>query len=135
MPPLRDSALAALAGASVIAFAYAGGRRAGLTTHDLARRIAPQNVVLGRAGQLLVGGMACAPATAAGGPALGAAAGAIAGLASVRGRPAAPPGAVLVAIGAHASGGAVAGLVARRLGERRDRRDRRAQVHADELRR
>jgi hypothetical protein len=127
MPTPFERAAGAFAGACAIGLVYRCGRRTGLTSADLARRVAPDNALAGRAAQLAAGSLACAPAAAAGGLARGAATGLLAGLVSVGRRPS--PGAALVAIVAHAIGGGVAGLVTRQLG------DRRAQVGADQLRR
>jgi hypothetical protein len=48
----------AIAGATAIGLAYAAGRRYGLTRADIARTLAPDNPVAGRAAQLALGTLA-----------------------------------------------------------------------------
>jgi hypothetical protein len=103
---------AAAAGALAIAAVYGAARGLGLTRVDLALRLAPGRPARGRVVQLAAGSAACLPAAATG----SARRGAVAGLAAAT-LPAA--GArrrsdVIVALAAHAAGGAVAGRLARR---------------------
>src|SRR5204862_692554 len=106
MPRIRPSGAeltGALAGAVVIAIAYAAGRKCGLTRSDLARTLAPDRPAAGRAAQLAMGTLASLPGARCSTPARALAGGAALGtLASRNGRP--------FSAGAHA----LAALVAQR---------------------
>jgi hypothetical protein len=85
--PTRAEMTGALAGAVAIAAAYAAGRRQGLTRSDLARSLAPEHPLAGRAAQLALGALAALPGARASSPARALAAGAALGaLASRDGR-------------------------------------------------
>jgi hypothetical protein len=103
---------AALAGAVTIAAVYGAARRLGLTSVDLAARVAPGHPVRGRLLQLAAGTAACLPAAATGSARRGAVAGLPAAVLSAR--RARRLGDTAVAFAAHAAGGAVAGHLARR---------------------
>jgi hypothetical protein len=103
---------AAVAGAVTIAAVYGAARRLGLTRVDLAARLAPGHPVRGRLLQLAAGTAACLPAAATGSARRGAVAGLSAAVLPARRAP--RIGDVVVALAAHAAGGAVAGYLARR---------------------
>jgi hypothetical protein len=111
--PSRAELTGAFAGAVAIGVTYAAGRRSGLTRSDIARSLAPDNPVAGRAAQLALGACASLPGARArtaaraiaGGAALGA-------LASREGR--------AFSAGAHA----LAAVVAQRVATRGARRQR-----------
>ena len=85
--PTRAEMTGALAGAVAIAAAYAAGRRRGLTRSDLARSLAPEHPLAGRAAQLALGTLAALPGARASSPARALGAGAVLGaLASRNGR-------------------------------------------------
>jgi hypothetical protein len=106
--PTRAELSGSLAGAVAIAAAYAAGRRRGLTRSDLARSLAPQHPVAGRAAQLAMGTLAALPGARASSPARALAAGAVVGaLASRNGR--------AFSASAHALAALVAQRVAREL--------------------
>ena len=110
MPRIQPSGAefrGALAGAVAIAVAYAAGRRQGLTTSDLARSLAPDRPVAGRAAQLALGTLAALPGARTSTPARALVAGAALGaLASRNGR--------AFSAGAHA----LAAVVAQRVSAR-----------------
>jgi hypothetical protein len=99
-----------LAGAATIALVYAAARRLGLTSVDLAGRVAPRHRVRGRALQLAAGTVACLPAAATGSARRGALAGMTTGILAAGRAPRRADAAV--ALAAHAAGGAVAGRLA-----------------------
>jgi hypothetical protein len=123
--PVRQLNLpASLAGAAALGAGYAVARRLGLTTADLAGRIAPSTPILGRLSQLATGVAACTPAARTGSLRYGALAGAASGAVAAlkrrsRGRE------LAVDLALHSFAGALTARVAEQL------RAQRAQAGAD----
>ena len=91
---------------------YALARRAGLTRVDLAARVAPDRPLAGRLAQLGAGTAACLPSAIVARPVPGAVLGLAAGAVAGRAHPGRRDR--LVALAAHAAGGAAAGIWAQR---------------------
>jgi hypothetical protein len=105
--PSKAELAGALAGAAALGLVYAAGRRAGLTSSNLAHSLSPAHPAAGRAGQLAAGTLAALPGARATTPLGALASGALlGGLASRNGR--------AFSAGAHA----LAALVAQRVASR-----------------
>jgi hypothetical protein len=111
-PPVGRIVRAAVAGGAAIGAVYALARAAGLTRVDLAARVAPGRPLVGRLVQLGAGTAACLPSAAAARPLPGAVLGLAAGAVAGRAHPGRQDR--LVALAAHAVGGAMAATWARR---------------------